>query len=155
MNLKYAVRLTDEQRKELQRLTRAGKGSRRKMRRAWTLLKANAGWKDAEIAEVLEVYPATVSATRKRFVQEGLDRALNEGARPGRPPKLDDRGEAHLIALACSDAPNGHDHWTLRLLAERTVELGWADSLSHEGVRKRLKKTGSSPGSRKRGAFPR
>lgn len=155
MNLKYRVRLTDEQRKELGRLTRAGKGSRRKARRARTLLKADAGWRDGQIAEALEIHPATVALTRKRFVQEGLDGALDERARPGRPPKLDERGEAHLIALACSDAPEGHDHWTLRLLAGRAVELGLADSFSHEGIRKRLKKTGSSPGRRKRGAFPR
>lgn len=155
MNLKYGVRLTDEQRKELRQLTRAGEGSRRKARRAWTLLKADGGWRDAQIAEALEIHPATVAATRKRFAEEGLDRALNEDARPGRPRKLDDRGEAHLIALACSDPPDGHDHWTLRLLAGRTVELGLVDSISHEGVRKRLKKTGSSRGRRKPGAFPR
>ncbi len=155
MNLKYGVRLTDEQRKELRQRTRAGTGSRRKARRARTLLKADAGWRDAQIAEALEVHPATVAGTRKRFVEEGLDRALHEGPRPGRPRKLDDRGEAHLIALACSDAPDGHDHWTLRLLAGRTVELGLVDSISHEGIRKRLKKTGSSPGRRKHGAFRR
>ena len=78
------------------------------------------------------------------------------GAHPShRYRKLDDRGEAHLVALACSPAPEGHDHWTLRLLAGKVVELGLASSMSHEGVRQRLKKTLSSPGRRKSGASPR
>ena len=82
-------------------------------------------------------------------------RGLKDRPQAHRPRKLDDRGEAHLIALACSPAPEGHDHWTLRLLAGKVVELGLAASMSHEGVRKRLKKTLSSRGRRRSGASPR
>ena len=84
-----------------------------------------------------------------------MDGALWDRRQINRHRKLDDRGEAHLIALACSPAPEGHDHWTLRLLAGKVVELGLAASMSHEGVRRRLKKTRSSPGKRKSGASPR
>ncbi len=80
---------------------------------------------------------------------------LGGNPRPGHPTKLDERGEAHLIALACSQAPPGHDHWTLRLLASKVVELGLVPSMSHEGIRKRLKKTVSSRGRRRSGVFPR
>ena len=89
------------------------------------------------------------------FTGEGLARALRDRPQANRHRKLDDRGEAHLVALACSPAPEGHDHWTLRLLAGKVVELGLASSMSHEGVRKRLKKTLLSRGRRRSGASPR
>ena len=92
---------------------------------------------------------------KQRFTQEGLVGSLWDRRQANRHRKLDDRGEAHMIALACSPAPEGHDHWTLRLLAGKVVELKLASSMSHEGVRKRLKKTLSSPGKRKSGASPR
>ena len=92
---------------------------------------------------------------KRRFVEDGLKGALWERRQAHRYRKLDDRGEAHLVALACSPAPEGHDHWTLRLLAGKVVELGLASSMSHEGVRQRLKKTLSSRGRRKSGASPR
>jgi transposase len=104
------------------------------------LLKADEGLKDAEIAQALNTSPSTVERTRKRFVEGGLAKALNEDPRPGRESKLSEREEAHLIALACSDAPDGHAHWTLRMLADKVVELGFAESFSHEAVRQRLKK---------------
>lgn len=153
--MKYVVHLSDEERKEVQHLARAGKGSSRKATRARTLLKADAGWQERQIAEALDIHRATVASTRKRFVKEGLEGALNDRPRPGQPRKLDEKGEAHLIALACSTAPEGHDHWTLRLLANKAVELGMVTSFSHEGVRKRLKKTTSSPGRRRSGVFQR
>ena len=96
----------------------------------------------------LDTSSTTVERTRKRFVEGGLEKALNEDPRPGQQRKLDGRGEAHLIALACSQAPAGHSHWTLRLLAGKLVELGVVDSISHETVRQTLKKTRSSPGKR-------
>ena len=104
-------------------------------------LKADEGLKDAEIAHNLSTSPSTVERTRKRFVEGGLAKALNEDPRPGRVAKLSELEEAHLIALACSDAPDGHEHWTLRMLADKVVELGFAESFSHEAVRQRLKKT--------------
>jgi len=136
----YIVDLTETERQEVLTLLRKGKTGVRKITRARILLKADEGLKDAEIASALNTSPSTVERTRKRFVEGGLDKALNEDPRPGRVPKLGEREEAHLIALACSDAPDGHDHWTLRMLADKVVELGFAESISHEAVRQRLKK---------------
>ena len=145
---KYIVDLTKEERQELLELTRKGSQSVRKVRRGRILLKADEGWKDREIMAALDTSSTTVERTRKRFVEGGLEKALNEDPRPGQQRKLDGRGEAHLIALACSEAPAGHSHWTLRLLAGKLVELGVVDSISHETVRQTLKKTRSSPGRR-------
>ena len=97
------------------------------------------------MAEALDVSVGTVFRIKRRFAEDGLEGALLERPRPRPRRKLDDKGEAHLIALACSPAPEGHDHWTLRLLAGKVVELGLVSSMSHEGVRKRLKKTPLSP----------
>jgi len=109
----------------------------------------------AKVAAALDLSAGTVFRTKRRFAQEGLASALSERPRPPRPRKLDDKGEAHLIALACSPAPEGHDHWTLRLLAGKVVELGLVPSMSHEGIRKRLKKTRSNRGRRRSGASRR
>ena len=152
---KYAVRLATEQREELQHLIRVGKSSARVTARARILLKSDDGWASPQVAEALDVALGTVYWIKQRFTQEGLAGSLWDRRQANRHRKLDDRGEAHLIALACSPAPEGHDHWTLRLLAGKVVELGLASSMSHEGVRRRLKKTRSSPGKRKSGASPR
>ena len=148
---KYAVRLAAEQREELQHLIRAGKSSARVTARARILLKSDDGWPAPQVAEAL----GTVYRIKQHFAEAGLERALRDRRQANRHRKLDDRGEAHLVALACSPAPEGHDHWTLRLLAGKVVELGLASSMSHEGVRKRLKKTPSSPGRGRNGASPR
>src|SRR4051812_17440116 len=94
----------------------------------------------------LGVGHSTVERTRRRFVEGGLKRALNEDPRPGQRRKLDGRGEAHLIALVCSERPNSQARWSVRLLAERLVELGVVENISHETVRQTLKKMTSSPG---------
>ena len=125
-----------------------------KLARARILLKADDGWKDEQIVQAPDVSRPTVERTRKRFVQEGFEVALN-----GRPRqriyehKLDGKAEAHLIALACSEPPEGHARWTLRLLAERFVQLEQVevDSVSYETVRRVLKKVRSNPGSRNNG----
>jgi transposase len=136
------VTLTTEERQELLALTRAGKLSVRKMKRAQILLKADENWKDQEdIIAALNTSRSTVERTRRRYVEGGMDRALNEDPRPGARRKLDGRAEAHLIALACSDAPDDSGHWTLRALADELVELGLVESISHEAVRQYLKKT--------------
>ena len=156
MRDKYAVGLAQEQREELQRLIRVGKSSARVTARARILLKSDDGWAAPQVAEALDVALGTVYRIKQRFTQEGLAGSLWWDRRQAnRHRKLDDRGEAHLIALACSPPPEGHDHWTLRLLAGKVVELGLTPSMSHEGVRRRLKKTRSSPGKRKSGASPR
>ena len=138
---KYIVELTDEERQELRDLISKGKLSVRKVTRARILLKADEDWKDKAIVTALETSVATVERIRRRFVEGGLEKALNDDPRPGARHKLDLRGEAYLIALSCSPPPDDHDHWTLRLLADRLVELGRVESISHEAVRQYLKKT--------------
>ena len=152
---KYGVKLAPEERERLEGLVRSGKSPARVMARARILLKTGEGWKAPKVAEALDVSEGTVFRIKRRFAEEGLEGVLRDRPQPSRPRKLDERGEAHLIALACSQAPEGHDHWTLRLLAGKVVELGLAPSMSHEGVRKRLKKTLSSRGRRRSGASRR
>jgi transposase len=137
----YIVSLDEDERQELQDLTRKGEIKARKMKRAMILLKADEGLTDPEIMAAVDVSRPTVERIRKRFVEGGLDKALNEDPRPGQKRKLDGRGEAVLIATACSEAPEGHDRWTLRLLGGKLVELGVVNSISHETVRQTLKKT--------------
>jgi transposase len=137
---RYIVDLTKDEREQVLELTRKGKISARKVTRARIVLKADAGWTDEQIVAGLDTSLSTVERTRKRFVEGGLPKALNDDPRPGSKRKLDGRGEAHLIALTCSEPPDNHDHWTLRVLAERLIELGVVDSISHEAVRQTLKK---------------
>ena len=111
------------------------------MKRALALLKTDEGMSDPKIAEALSTSVPTVGRLRKRFVLEGMDRALNERPRRGRSRKLSGRQEARMVAVACSEAPEGYTHWTLRLLAGKVVELGYSESVSPETVRQILKKT--------------
>ena len=152
---KYGVRLTPEQRKQLEHLVRVGKSTARVTTRARILLKTDAGWSAPRVAQALDVVEGTVFRIKRRFAEEGLVGVLQDRVQANRHRKLDDRGEAHLIALACSPAPEGDEHWTLRLLAGKVVELGLAPSLSHETVRLHLKKTSSNRGRSRSGAFPR
>jgi len=138
---KYIVSLSNEEREILLEMTRKGEIKARKMKRAMILLKADEGMTDPQVMAALNTSRPTVERIRKRFVTGGLEKALNEDPRPGQKRKLDGRGEARLIAISCSDAPAGHDHWALRLLADRLVELGVVESISHECVRQTLKKT--------------
>ena len=148
MPKKYVVRLTEAEREHLERLVRKGKAHARKLLYARILLKAdtNAGARtDERIADALEVSTATVARERRRFCEDGLEVALMP-KKPGRPRRrvLDGRAEAHLVALSCSDAPEGRESWSMRLLADRMVELGYVESVSYETVRRTLKKTASS-----------
>lgn len=137
---KYHVRLEADEREQLLEMTRKGEIGARKMKRAQILLKADEGWKDADIIKALNTSRSTVERTRKRLVEDGLDKALNEDPRPGQRVKLEGKAEAHLVALTCSDAPGGREHWPLRLLADKLVELGVVESVSHETIRQTLKK---------------
>ena len=143
---KFAVQLTVENRSELERLIRSGRSSARVINRARILLKTDEGWSASQVAAALDTSPHTVFRTKRRYAEEGLEGVLHDRPQANRYRKLDDRGEASLIALACSDAPDGRDYWTLRLLADKVVELGVVESLSYETVRLKLKKTSSSPG---------
>jgi len=137
---KYIVKLETDERNQLLDMTRKGEIGARKMKRSQILLKADEGWKDEDIIQALNTSRSTVERTRKRFVEGGLGQALNEDPRPGQRVKLAGNAEAHLVALTCSDAPGGRDHWPLRLLADKLVELGVVESVSHETVRRTMKK---------------
>ena len=152
MKKKYIVTLTEEERQTLQAMLSRGKAAARKLMHARILLKANVapggpGWNDAAIAEGLDVGRATVERVRKQFVEDGFEAALKRRQqRRQYRRKLDGDGEAHLIALACSAAPEGRSRWTLRLLAERMVALEYVEGISYQTVRRTLKKTRSSLG---------
>ena len=140
MSKVYVVNLTDDERAQLRDLTKKGRVAARKLTRAHILLMTDEGAVDTDIAKALHVHVATVEATRKHCVECGLDRAVNELPRPGAKRKLDVKQEAYLIALACSKAPEGRVRWTLRLLADKLVELEIVDDVSHETVRRTLKR---------------
>jgi transposase len=142
----YVVDLTKEERAELLGLVGKGKVRARKMNRAHVLLLANEGRTDKDIAEALHTSPSTVERTRRRFVEGGLERALNESPRPGGRRKLDGHQEAYVVALACSEPPEGKKRWSMRLLADRLVEVGVVDEISDETVRRTLKRGASSRG---------
>ena len=160
--IKYKVKLTESERSRLNAVSRRGKLSVRSVKRAPALLKADEGLRDREIAGVLLINAATIARVRKRFVEEGLEAAVNDRPRPGRERKLDGKQEAHpvsstgqaLVAIACSSPPEGHVNWTLHLLADQVVAMEFAGSISLETVRQILKKTNSNPGRRKSGASP-
>jgi DNA-binding transcriptional LysR family regulator len=150
---KYKVTLTAEERKSCKELIAAGQASAQKLAHARILLKADAApggpaWIDARIAEAVEVNVTTVERVRERFVEQGFEAALarKKQDRPSRERKLDGQAEARLVALACSDPPLGRARWTLRLLADKLVELEVVDTVSTETVRQVLKKTNSSRG---------
>ena len=150
--LKYKVELNESERTHLKQIASRGETSARKVKRALVLLKADEGMTDRDIASGLLISASTVGRVRTRFVKEELDSALNERPRPGQKRKLDGRQEAHLIAIACSDAPEGPADWTIQLLADKVVAMGFAESISLETVRQILKKTNSSRGRRRSGA---
>ena len=152
MKILYNITLTTEVRENLQKLISTGKGSARRMLHARILLKADNSqgqkkYADQEIAQMLECGTATVFRVRRRFVEQGLSAAIEpRHAERHHEPKMDGDQEAHLIALACSTPPEGHKRWTLRLLADKMVELKYIDSVSHEKVRRVLKKMRPSLG---------
>jgi transposase len=138
--IKYRVSLTEKEKEELESMLHKGKSGARKQTRARILLKASSGCKDAEITKALDISATMVYNTRQKCVECGVEAALVDRPRPGQAPKLNDKQCAQVIALACTPAPAGHKHWTLRLLADRVVQLGYAESFSHESVRQLLKK---------------
>jgi transposase len=146
MNRKFIVRLSDEERHLCREIIKKLKGSSQKVRRAQILLKADAdgpAWSDAKIAEAFDCRVQTIENVRKRLVVEGFEQALERTKRadPPTPCKLDGEAEAKLIAMRLGKPPAGYGHWTLHLLADEMVTLEIVDSISHETVRKVLKKT--------------
>ncbi len=151
---KYKVELTQSERFALIETSGRGKPLARTVKRALALLKADEGLLDREAAEAVSISAATVARVRRRFVEEGLEAAINDRPRSGRERKLSGRQEAHLVAIACSSPPEGHVNWTLHLLADKVVAMEFAGSISLETVRQILKKTNSSRGRKRNGASP-
>ncbi len=151
----YVVALTDDERHALHVLIRGGTARARIVNRAQILLHAEEGKADGEIAAALHTSESTVGRIRKRFAEEGLHAALHELARPGGVRRLSGTQEAHLVALACSDPPQGRGEWTMQLLADRLVTLGIVETISDETVRRTLKKGASNRGSTSSGASRR
>lgn len=146
MDKRYPVELIDSQRDSLKRLIAAGTAPARKLAHARILLKADEGWTDSQIVQAVDISQPTISRVRKQFVEEGLEAALNRRTtRRVYRAKLDGEQEARLIALACTKPPEEQARWTLRLLADRVVELEITDCLSYQTVRRTLKKTCFSP----------
>lgn len=148
MSPRYRVTLTQQERKELEALTRRGKTHARKFIHARALLLCDAGddgpaWNVADVAKALGVTSRTIEHLKKRFVEDGLEAALERKPRekPPREVTFDGAFEARLIAMACSDVPEGHQRWTVRLLADKVVELNIVPSVSHMTVQRVLKKT--------------
>ena len=145
MSKHRTLSLTDQQREHLDNLIRSGSAPARVQTRARILLHTDRSQADKrpdkEVAVALRVNPATVVRTRKAFLDEGMDTALYDKPRPGAQPKITGDIEAKLVTLACSDAPLGRARWTLRLLADKMVELGYLDSISNQAIGERLKKT--------------
>ena len=160
MRKQHLIALTPGQQAEADGVLARGTTSALSHRHARILLEADSAPRrrartDAQVGAICGVSARTVARVRERFATAGFAVALQGRAHPGGAPKLDFAGEARLIALACSPAPDGHARWSLRLLAEKAVELEIVESVSPEGVRKLLKKTRSSPGRRSNGASPR
>ena len=151
----YGVYLSVQENGRLRKMIRSGRSSAQAVTRARILLKTDEGWTASRVASAFDVSVRTVRRAKRRYAEEGLEEALRHHNSPTPHCKVDEKVEAHLIALACSPAPEGHDHWTLRLLADKTVELGLVESLSYETVRLHLKKTRSSRGGSRSGASPR
>jgi transposase len=146
------IALSQEEAEHLFSLIHKGTNRARTITRARVLFRLSQGYSNPEVSQALDVSLATVIKIRRRYAQDGLQAALGERARPGQKPKLSAKQATQITAIACSTAPDGHAHWTLRLLADQVVQLGFAESFSHEAVRQLLKKTTSSPGKCKSGA---
>ena len=151
MRKRYLVDLSADERTHLRALLKQGTHSTRRLTRARILLLADQGHTDAAISEALETHRTTVERIRKRFVEEGFEAALSEKPRPGNPAKLTGKQEALLLAVASEKPPEGRKRWTVRLLAQRLVELKVVERISRETVRQRLKKVTSSPGNASNG----
>lgn len=147
MSLKqFEVKLSEQARQQLQKIVRSGKDKARKITRCRILLLADgpSGKTDQEISDVLGICLATIFNIRRRYHEEGLERAIGEGARSGQPPKFKGKAAAKITAIACSAPPDGQARWSLRLLADHVVELDLVESISHQSISNILKKTNLS-----------
>ncbi|GAC1458909.1 MAG: hypothetical protein PVSMB4_18340 [Ktedonobacterales bacterium] len=148
------VHLSETDHERLCVFVHRGKANVRTLKRAQILLKLDAEWTTAQIGEAYAVCPNTVTNIRTRYLTGGLDAVLSDRRQARRRAALTGAQQAHLVAIACSDVPEGHDHWTLRMLAGKAVELGFVEHIAIETIRDLLKKTNSNPGNTRTGAFP-
>jgi putative transposase len=142
--LQYRVQLTEEQETYLSQLSTVGQSSARMIRRAQILLMAHRGLSDAEIQRALKISLPTIKALRKRCAQRGIPAAVQDAPRSGRPAKFDGHDRAAITSLACTEAPEGHAQWSIRLIADKAVELQLVDGIAPSTVFYILKKTRSS-----------
>ncbi len=140
----HSVKLKKQSRQYLQKIVETGQDKARKITRCRILLLADEGRTDQEISDALNVCLATIFNIRRRYCQEGLERAIHERARSGQPPKFKGKSMAKITAIACSKPPEGRAKWSLRLLADRVIELDIVESISHVSVQSILKKTNSN-----------
>jgi transposase len=140
------IRLTDEERARVEKFVRRGKANARNIRRGQILLKSAEGWSIEQIATTFQVSAATVSNVRKRYREGGLERVLTDQRQKKRRSALNGHEEALLVAMACSPVPDGHDHWTLRMLRDKLIELEVVERISPATIHSRLKKMNSNPG---------
>jgi len=149
------VILSETDRASLQTFIHAGRANARTFTRAYALLKAADGWRDEQICEAFSIARNTSIRVRQLYLSGGLEAVLHDKKQQRQRRALTGEQAAHLIAIACTPAPEGHDHWTLRLLAGKVVELGFVASISPETIRQVLKKMRSGPGNMSSGAFQR
>ncbi len=150
---KYIIKLSREEQDTLKKIITSGRGPARMFTRARILIKADQGdhgpsWSDEQISDALDVTVQTIERVRKQFVEQGFDAVLSrrQYTQKVSRKKIDSNVETHLIALSCSEPPTGYVRWTLRLLADKIVELGYVENISHEAIRQTLKKTNLSRG---------
>ena len=148
------VHLSETDHERLSVFVHRGKANVRTLKRAQILLKLDAGWSTAQLAEAYGVCANTVTNLRTRYLTGGLDAVLHDRRQARRRAALTGAQQAHLIAIACSPVPDGHDHWTLRMLAGKAVELGFVEHIAIETIRDLLHRTSSSPGSMSTGVCP-
>jgi len=151
--MRQPISLMEEERQHLQVFVHRGKANARTLTRARVLLKVAEGWKDQDIVTAFDICQSTVTNVCERYTEGGLEAVLHDKKQQHRRQALTGQQAAHLIAIACSPVPDGHDHWTVRLLADKAVELGFVSRISPDTIHQLLKKTNSSPGSTSIGAY--
>jgi transposase len=139
--MRQPISLTDDERQHLQGFVHRGKANARTLTRARVLLKVDEGWTDADLGAAFDICQATVTNVCKRYATGGLESVLHDKVQQHRRSALSGLQTAHLIAVACSPSPDGHDHWTVRLLAQKAIELGFVRSISPNTIHGLLKKT--------------
>jgi len=149
------IHLSDEERARVEKFVRRGKANARNIRRGQILLKSAEGWSIDQIAATFQVSAATVSNVRKRYRDGGLERVLTDQRQKKRRRALDGHEEALLVAITCSPVPDGHDHWTLRMLRDKLIELEVVERISPATIHSRLKKMNSNPGDGSIGVSPK